>query len=250
MRAATITELLDAPIIEVAAALDALRCAVVLTNERGTILHANRSAERMLRSGDPIQRAHGTLHARVPSAASELRSALALAARNEDGIGKTGVAIRVNEPDGPPMFAQVVSLTGSDLQAGMQPVAAVFIGALPDSQEGADTIAAAFCLTPAETRVLANLFAGRTLTETAATLGIGRTTAKTHLERIFLKTGVTRQAELMRLWVGLISPTGGNFRNNGKNGGPTETRQHSRFHRSQVEPPRAVRVYDITNNVG
>jgi hypothetical protein len=30
--------------------------------------------------------------------------------------------------------------------------------------------------------------------ETAATLGITRPTAKTHLEHIFLKTGVTRQA--------------------------------------------------------
>jgi DNA-binding CsgD family transcriptional regulator len=56
--------------------------------------------------------------------------------------------------------------------------------------------------------VLANLFAGRTLTETAAALDIAGTTAKTHLEHIFLKTGVTRQAELMRLWTGLISPTG------------------------------------------
>jgi DNA-binding CsgD family transcriptional regulator len=43
-------------------------------------------------------------------------------------------------------------------------------------------------LTPAETKVLANLFAGRTLIETATTLDITRT-AKTHLEHIFLKTG-------------------------------------------------------------
>jgi DNA-binding CsgD family transcriptional regulator len=56
--------------------------------------------------------------------------------------------------------------------------------------------------------ILASLFAGRTLAETAATLSITRPTAKTHLEHIFLKTGVTRQAELMRLWTGLISPTG------------------------------------------
>ena len=85
------------------------------------------------------------------------------------------------------------------------------IGATPDAQDGADAIAAAFGLTPAETRLLASLFAGRTLTETAATLSITRPTAKTHLEHIFLKTGVTRQAELMRLWTGLISPTGSNM---------------------------------------
>jgi DNA-binding CsgD family transcriptional regulator len=65
--------------------------------------------------------------------------------------------------------------------------------------------------TPAETKVLASLFAGRTLAETATTLGITRPTAKTHLGHIFGKTGVTRQAELMRLWTGLISPAGSNM---------------------------------------
>jgi DNA-binding CsgD family transcriptional regulator len=90
-------------------------------------------------------------------------------------------------------------------------VAAVFIAGPADAQEGADAVAAAFGLTPAETKVLASLFAGPTLIETATTLGITRPTAKTHLEHIFLKTGVTRQAELMRLWTGLISPAGSNM---------------------------------------
>jgi DNA-binding CsgD family transcriptional regulator len=110
----------------------------------------------------------------------------------------------------PPILAHVLPLTGSDFRTRLQPatVAAVFIGAPPDAQDGADAVVAAFGLTPAETKVLASLFAGRTLAETAATIGITRPTAKTHLEHIFLKTRVTRQAELMRLWTGLISPTG------------------------------------------
>jgi DNA-binding CsgD family transcriptional regulator len=163
----------------------------------------------MLDKGGPIQSAQGVLQATAPSAASELRAALDHAARNEAGIGKTGLAIRLTKPDAPPILAHVLPLTGSDFRTRLQPaaVAAVFIGAPPDAQEGADAVAAAFGLTPAETRLLANLFGGRTLMETAATLGITRPTAKTHLEHIFLKTGVTRQAELMRLWTGLISPT-------------------------------------------
>jgi PAS domain-containing protein len=43
----TISKVLDVRTIErarMAEALDALRCAVVLTNEHGIILHANRSA--------------------------------------------------------------------------------------------------------------------------------------------------------------------------------------------------------------
>jgi DNA-binding CsgD family transcriptional regulator/PAS domain-containing protein len=215
-RAVTISKVLDVRTIErarMAEALDALRCAVVLTNEHGTILHANRSAEHMLREGGAVQSVQGILQATAPSAASELRSAFILAARNEASIGKTGLAIRLTEPDMSPIFAHVLPLTGSDFRTRLQPaaVAAVFIGAPPDEQDGADAVAAAFGLTPAETRVLASLFAGRTLGETAATLGIAGTTAKTHLEHIFLKTGVTRQAELMRLWAGLTSPTQSNM---------------------------------------
>jgi DNA-binding CsgD family transcriptional regulator len=211
-RAVMISKVLDIRAIageRTAEALDALRCAVVLTNEHGTILHANRAGERMLHEGGPIQSDQGILQATAPPATAELRSALALAAGNEAGIGKTGLAVRLTKPDAPPIFAHVLPLTGSDFRTRLQPaaVAAVFIGAPPDAQDGADSVAAAFGLTPAETRVLASLFAGRTLTETAATLGIAGTTAKTHLEHIFLKTGVTRQAELMRLWTGLTSPT-------------------------------------------
>src|SRR5258708_567221 len=88
-----------------AEALDALRCAVVLTNEHGTILHANRPAEHMLREGGPIHSAQGILQATAPSAASEPRSAITLAAGNEAGIGKTGLAIRLTEPDVPAIFA-------------------------------------------------------------------------------------------------------------------------------------------------
>jgi DNA-binding CsgD family transcriptional regulator len=214
-RAVTISNVLDVRAIvgtRMAEALNALRCAVVLVNEHGTILHANCAAEHMVDEGGPIQSPQGVLQATAPSAASELRSALSLAARNEAGIGKTGLAIRLTEPDAPPVFAHILPLTGSDFRTRLQPaaVAAVFIGAPPDAQDGADGLAAAFGLTPTETKVLASLFAGRTLAETAATLGITRTTAKTHLEHIFLKTGVTRQAELMRLWTRLIFPTRSN----------------------------------------
>jgi hypothetical protein len=39
-------------------------------------------------------------------------------------------------------------------------------------------------------------------------LGITRPRTKTHLERIFQKTRVTRQVELMRLWIGADLPGG------------------------------------------
>jgi DNA-binding CsgD family transcriptional regulator len=109
-----------------------------------------------------------------------------------------------------PVFAHVLPLSGSDVRTRLEPaaVAAVFIGAPVDEQDGAAMASAAFGLTPAETRVLKSLLAGRTLTDTAMALGITRSTANAHLDHIFGKTGVTRQADLIRLAIELISPAG------------------------------------------
>ena len=52
------------------------------------------------------------------------------------------------------------------------------------------TVARIYGLTPAETRVLQHLVAGASLTEAATALGVSETTAKTHRNHIFLKTGV------------------------------------------------------------
>jgi DNA-binding CsgD family transcriptional regulator len=78
----------------------------------------------------------------------------------------------------------------------------------PDEQDAVDMMATAYRLTTTEARVLASLLAGSTLAETAAALGIASTTARTHLDKIFSKTGVTRQADLIRLGARFAAPTG------------------------------------------
>jgi DNA-binding CsgD family transcriptional regulator len=137
-----------------------------------------------------------------------LRAAIALAAKDESQIGKTGLAIRLTEVTAVPMFAHVLPMGAGDLRTRLVPasIAAIFIGASPDEQDGAETMAAAFGLTPAETRVLASLLGGRTVAETAAALGVAITTARTHLDNIFAKTGVSRQAELVRLASQIVPP--------------------------------------------
>jgi DNA-binding CsgD family transcriptional regulator/PAS domain-containing protein len=213
-RAVMISDALDVKTIErarMAEALDTLRCAVLLTDARGTVLHANRSAEAMLRDGGLVHDSGGVLRAKSAAAAAELRTAIGLAAQDEASLGKTGLAISLTEPGAPPILAHVLPLTGSDLRTRLQPaaVAAVFIGAPPDAHDAAEVTAAAYGLTRGETRVLASLLAGRTLAQTAAALGVAPATAKSHLDSIFSKMDVSRQADLMRLATGLIPPTKG-----------------------------------------
>jgi DNA-binding CsgD family transcriptional regulator/PAS domain-containing protein len=202
-RAVTISRVLEARAVEgrrLSEALDLLTCGVVLTDARGAILHPNGAAKRMLRAAGPLQDAGGVLHACDPAAAKELRTAIRLAAQDETAIGSAGIAVRLNCPLETPVFAHVLPIAGSDRRREMLPeaTAAVFIGA-PPNEGVADTLARTFRLTPAETRLLAAILSGHTLTEAAETLGIARTTAKTQPDSIFSKAGVSRQSELLRL---------------------------------------------------
>jgi DNA-binding CsgD family transcriptional regulator len=210
-RAVTISKVLDARAVErerMAEALDALNCGVVLTKRTGAILHANRAAERLMRHGDLIQSFRGALQANAPSAMKELHSAIALAAEDETARGKTGLAIRLTEGDEPPVFAHVLPLAGGETRTRLDSgaVAAVFVAPAPDAVEGAQAMAAAFGLTDAEARLVENLLAGRSMEKAAAALGVAMTTAKTHLDKIFQKTGVHRQAELIRLAAHVAPP--------------------------------------------
>jgi DNA-binding CsgD family transcriptional regulator len=63
-------------------------------------------------------------------------------------------------------------------------------------------------LTPAEAALAAALATGHSLQEFSAKAAVTEGTARRHLERIFLKTGVERQAALVRLVLCCASPLG------------------------------------------
>jgi DNA-binding CsgD family transcriptional regulator len=58
-------------------------------------------------------------------------------------------------------------------------------------------ISRAFCLTAAEARMLALVVEGLDTILAAKRMGIATTTARTHLQRIFSKTGTARQSQLV-----------------------------------------------------
>lgn len=211
-RAVMISDVLDVRTIEktrMEETLEALHCGVILANGRGQILHANASAEELLRDGNIIKSVRGTLRAVSDRPAVELREAISTAAQDEAAIGRKGLAIPLTEPGLPPLFAHVLPLSGSELRTRLQPeaVAAIFIAGDPDEDNAAKLIATTFGLTPSETRLLASLLGGRTLAETAASLGITLQTAKTHLKNTFSKTGATRQGDLLQLGARATPPT-------------------------------------------
>ncbi|WP_342730978.1 LuxR C-terminal-related transcriptional regulator [Bradyrhizobium sp. B117] len=71
-----------------------------------------------------------------------------------------------------------------------------------------EAIAAAFRLTPSELRVLMAIIEIGGVPDIAAKLGIAETTVKTHLGRLFEKTGAGRQADLVKIAAGFAVPFG------------------------------------------
>jgi DNA-binding CsgD family transcriptional regulator len=63
-----------------------------------------------------------------------------------------------------------------------------------------------FGLSAAETRVAAALLDGESLDGLADRLCISRNTARTHLRRLFAKTGTARQSDLIRVLLGAHPP--------------------------------------------
>ena len=63
----------------------------------------------------------------------------------------------------------------------------------------ADVLRQLYHLTPAEAALGALFVGGKDLKGTAEALGVRMSTAKTHLQKIFDKTGTSRQAELVQI---------------------------------------------------
>jgi DNA-binding CsgD family transcriptional regulator/PAS domain-containing protein len=204
-RAVTISNVLDARAIERTRMTDALPCGVILTNDKGRIVHANRSAERMFENGAALQDTGGILSAKAPAATQELRKAIRLAAHDETRLGRTGLAVRLTGPPAPSMFAHVLPMSGTEQRNLIrgEAIAAVFIG--PSIAKNLDIeppaakefFRARFGLTKAEADVALEILKGDGRAAAAARLGITPATVRAHLSQIFAKTGVRRQAELV-----------------------------------------------------
>ena len=86
-------------------------------------------------------------------------------------------------------------------------VAALFVHTAPlDAPAPPAVIAKTFKLTPSELRVLLAVVEVGGVPMVAEALGIAENTVKTHLKRLYAKTGANRQADLVKLVAKFASP--------------------------------------------
>lgn len=204
-RAVTISRLFDFKAIKAAtfaSTIEAFAGGVVLIDETLAILHANTAAMAMLSHNDPILSRQGRLALSYKVGNRALEAAVFQATSDEAGFGQRGIGIPTRRNDGSPCILHVLPLGRGELRPGLMRGAALAVFLAPAASPARlpmDALGLLYDLTPAESRIFELICDGKTQTEIAAELGIAASTVKTHLLRVFGKTGCARQAELVKL---------------------------------------------------
>jgi DNA-binding CsgD family transcriptional regulator len=208
-RAVLIGEVLDQRKVEAAAladGLDTLTAGMFLVDAIGRIVHANASGHMMVADAKVVRAASGKLAAADPQADEALFDSFTASAGGDATLGRRGIAVPLRARNGEPYVANVLPLTsGARRRAGVSyaAVAIVFVNkAVLDLPSPPEAIAQEFGLTPAELRVLFAVMEVGGVSDVAEVLGISAATVKTHLQRLFEKTGTARQVELVKLVAG------------------------------------------------
>jgi DNA-binding CsgD family transcriptional regulator/PAS domain-containing protein len=193
---------LDADRHAARAALDRLPMGVALVGGNGRVLQLNRAAEAIVAAGDGLRVDQDGLRAATQRETRALRRLVADAAGtgNGGGTGAGGVVSLSRPSSSRPLSVLVAPLPGGRLVDEGWPAAIVFVS--DPEQEAtapADLLARLYGLTRAEAALAALLLQGREPAEAADELGVTMNTVRTHLKRVFDKTGARRQAELVRL---------------------------------------------------
>lgn len=193
--------------------LDGLAAGMLLVDATGRVIHANAAGHAILAAGDFLRAAGGRLAAGDPEIDRALSDILIAAGNDDAAIGSKGIALPLTARDGERHVAHVLPLTsGARRRAGIATSAAAVLfvhKAALDIPSPPEAIARAYKLTPTELRVLLAIVEIGGAPEVAEALGIRDTTVRTHLARLFEKTGAKRQADLVKLVAGFSSPLHG-----------------------------------------
>jgi DNA-binding CsgD family transcriptional regulator len=193
--------------------LNGLSTGMYLVDAGGRLIHVNAAGSAILAASDILSSAGGRLVACDARVQRTLRDVFAAAGHGDAALGVKGIAVPLIGKDGERYVAHALPLTsGARRRAGIDrvAVAALFVrrAALVASSTS-QVIGETFRLTPTELRVLLAIVEVGGIPEVATAFGVADTTVRSHVNRLFEKTGVTRQADLVKLVAGYTTPLAG-----------------------------------------
>jgi len=186
--------------------LDGLSSGMYLVDTEGRLIHANAAGSAILAENDVLSSVRGQLVARDTRVQRTLRDVFAAAGQGDAALGIKGIAVPLIGKDGERYVAHALPLTsGARRRAGIVHVAAAALFVRKASLMTSSTsqvIGETFRLTPTELRVLLAIVEVGGIPQVATAFGVADTTVRTHVNRLFEKTGATRQADLVKLVAG------------------------------------------------
>jgi DNA-binding CsgD family transcriptional regulator/PAS domain-containing protein len=210
-RAVLISKVIDfkqAEAASLAQAFDGLRAGMILVDSEGRVLHANAAAHAILDEGRVLRVSRGRLISGDVRTDSDLQIIFAAAAQGDSAVGTKGISLPAATDLPEPYVVHVLPLAaGRRAAMGQAATAAVFVHrATLEAFSPPEAMAETFKLTMTELRVLFAIVEVGGVPEVAQVLGIAPSTVRTHLGRVYEKTGVGRQADLVKLVAGFASP--------------------------------------------
>lgn len=194
-RAVVISGLLEARELErdmLATVTDALSAAMFVLDTDGRVLRLNPAADAMIAAGRVALRDKALVLGDA-SAQAALRQAMA------HGDGRPCV-VPFKTKEGETYIAALLSVRAGG------PFALLINQDTPQSPGFASALCQAFGFTPRELTVVLSLMKGQSIEAVADELGIEVPTARSHLHKIFVKTGTSRQGELIQKIAAALPP--------------------------------------------
>ena len=193
-RSSTVTALLDNP-----------RIGVLELDRHGRILEGNDRARSILRHGDGLLDRNGMLRARALADQVRLERLVGVALPASGAVAVSGSMVLRRSSVAPPFVVHVKPVIDPQPDHGARHVAALVLIVEPGRRHriNPDLVATTLELTPAETRVAVWLAEGNSVGDMAEATGHTKAAIYWHLQRIYQKHSLSRQADLVRLVLSL-----------------------------------------------
>jgi DNA-binding CsgD family transcriptional regulator len=213
-RALAISDALDIRVLKselLERTLDGLAAGVFLAARDGHIVYMNASAERQVRAGRSIRLVNDRLAAVDPAARRALNEAVEECGRDGAAMNTRNPSIGLPDGSGGGTVATLLPVADGQRSGVLAPFAASVAVFIQDPVHAPLMPGEAFArlhgLTGSELRVLMALSQGLGGVGAADMLGVGEPTIRTHLQRIYSKTGTSKQVDLLRLLHHSTPPT-------------------------------------------
>ena len=184
--------------------LDTTGAGIIQLDRHGRIVEMNDLARDLLRTGDGLFDARGSLFARAPQDNAKLQGVLnrALPPFGTQGVGGSTVVRRASAL---PLAVHVNPVDRQETDYGVWPVAALVLVVDPASRHRINPAMAeaVLGLTKMESQVAVLLAEGRSVAQIANAFGRKESTIRWHVKQMSSKLGLTRQVDLVRLVLSL-----------------------------------------------